>query len=311
MDEFALLWNHVRFSIRQGFWMKKKEIVHDLTLSVPRGTVMGLVGPNGAGKTTTIKLGAGLLRPESGQVLICGNQAQDAQSRKKLALLTETQYIYPHLKLREWLTMLAGFSGLGSQKISQRIDEVLTLFELRDRSEQMMHTLSKGQLQRAGLAQTFVHEPDILLLDEPMSGLDPYWRYRVQKIFQDCKAQGKTILFSSHILLDVERLSDRIALLENGNLRWEGNISDLPRKIKGYEAVCHTDDPGIIEKLSVQKAVHQPGGEWILSLSLSQKDALLETVRTQLLKLESLHPVQEEFEEVLFHFTANAREKKE
>ncbi len=309
MKNTALQWNKVNFSVRQGFWMTSRTILHDMEISVPSGTVLGLVGPNGAGKTTTIKLGAGLFQPDTGEVLIYGRPATEASARKSLGLLTETQYIYPYLKLREWLVMLAGFSGLKGSQLLKRIEEVLGLLELSDRINQMMHTLSKGQLQRAGFAQLLVHDPDVMLLDEPMSGLDPYWRYRMQKILLDLKSKGKTILFSSHILADVELLSDQVALIEGGRLRWIGSLSDLERNTRGYEVICRTDTPDILKPFA-QEMILQPEGQWHISISAEHKDRVLEMSSSNAINIEFLRPIQDDIEEVLFRFAGkNISEK--
>ncbi len=303
MTQTALEWEGVHFSVRQGFWLKSQRILHDINIAVPEGTVLGLVGPNGAGKTTTIKLGAGLLRPESGQVRIFGQPVSEASHRKPLGLLTESQYIYPHLRLQEWLIMLAGFSGLTAERCAQQAEEVMALLDLSDRADQMMRSFSKGQLQRAGLAQALIHQPRVLLLDEPMSGLDPYWRYRLQKVLLDLKEQGVTILFSSHILADVERLCDQVVLLGQGRIRWQGSLSRMPRAIKGYEAVCRTDAPEQLEALAENgKPVRLPEGQWRLSLSEGEKERLLQLAAEGTIHLLALRPLQEEIEEVLFSF---------
>ncbi len=235
MTRCALEWRSVSFVVPYGFWMRPKTIIDGLELSVPEGAALGLVGPNGAGKTTTIKLGAGLIRPASGQVFINGKPSLHSRSRICLGLLTETQYIYPHLKLYEWLTMAAGLSGLTGADRNRRVCEVLEKMDLVSKANQLMRTLSKGQTQRAGIAQALIHKPSILLLDEPMSGLDPLWRYRIQEILLAFKAGGGTLLFSSHILSDVERLSDEVALIDGGRIccRRENGLSRKPAPCEG------------------------------------------------------------------------------
>lgn len=310
--EPALQWNDVSFFVRHGFWMKRKTIVQDIDMEVPKGTALGLVGPNGAGKTTSIKLAAGLMTPATGSVLIHGLPAVESAARRTLGLLTETQYIYPHLKIREWLTMLAGFSGLKGIHRNERVDAVLELMELTDRACMMMNTLSKGQLQRAGIAQALVHEPEILLLDEPMSGLDPYWRYRLNTILKDYKASGGTLLFSSHILSDVERLSDRVALIEGGRVRWIGALSDMPRQITGYEAVCRTESPEALKALTNGNHPERlPKGAWRIAIPIDKKEVLLQLSAQNRISLESLRPMQEEIEEVLFKFAGGGLAAKE
>lgn len=289
--------------MRQGFWMQSKIILHDIEIEVPAGTVLGLVGPNGAGKTTTIKMGAGLLEPASGRVLVNGHPASDLRSRSKLGFLTETQYIYPHLRLKEWLVMLAGFSGLSRRDAMDRSEKILEMVELSDRKNQAMRTLSKGQLQRSGLAQAMIHEPEILLLDEPMSGLDPYWRYRVQKILGDFKVGGGTVLFSSHILYDVERFSDQVALIDGGRVRWSGSLNGLARKIKGYEIICRSSNPDILQKFtSEEELVRQSENDWRFSIGTEQKEDILRLASDGEFEILALRPIQEEIEELLFGF---------
>lgn len=299
----ALQWNKVSFSVRHGFWMRRKTIIQDLAMDLPKGTTLGLVGPNGAGKTTSIKLAAGLMAPDRGSVLVNGIPAVEPDARRKLGLLTETQYIYPHLRVREWLTMLAGFTGLTGSRLRKRVDAVLELMALTDRAGMMMNTLSKGQLQRAGLAQALVHEPEILLLDEPMSGLDPYWRYRLSNILKEYKTSGGTLLFSSHILADVEKLSDRIALIEKGRVRWRGALSEMPREVIGYEAVCRTENPEDLRALcNGNHPERLPRGEWRITVPIDKKEMLLHLSAQNRIALESLRPLQEEIEAVLFKF---------
>ena len=307
--EPALEWASVEFSVPKGFWMRNETIIHDLDLRIPSGSVFGLVGPNGAGKTTTLKLAAGLLQPAGGEVRIFGKPAFHPEARNVIGLLTENQYVYPHLRLEEWMDMLAGLSGMPRNLRRERVDSVLEMLELGERRRQMMRTLSKGQLQRSGLAQALVHRPKILLLDEPMSGLDPYWRFRIQKILLDFKSEGGTILFSSHVLSDVERLCDQVVLFQDGRIRWQGNLVEMPRKIKGYEAVCRTDSPDILASIDgVRKTVAQPGGSFLVSLSLDGKAAILDVGARGVVDVESIQPVREEIEEVLFGFAGNRGE---
>jgi ABC-2 type transport system ATP-binding protein len=200
--------------------------------------------------------------------------------------------------------MLGRLSGLRTGTVTRRVKEVLDTFGLSEHAGQMMNTLSKGQVQRAGLAQALVHEPDILLLDEPMSGLDPYWRYRVQGILHDYKAEGGTILFSSHILVDVERLADQIALINNGRIRWVGRLSDLPRKTRGYEIICRTRNPQILSRFVMENRVEdQPDGSVVFSIPVHLKEDILHLASDGEIILESIRPLQEEIEEVIFNFS--------
>ena len=287
--------------------MQSKRILDNIVLKVEKGTVLGLVGPNGAGKTTTIKLGAGLLIPGSGKVLIHGKAAVFPTSRKKLGLLTEAQYFYPHLRLKEWLKMMAGLSGMTRTDKKKRIDAVMEMVELNGYCDQMMRTLSKGQLQRAGLAQALFHEPEILILDEPMSGLDPYWRHKVLNILLAYKKKGGTMVFSSHILSDVETLSDQVALVQNGRIVWNGRLNELDRKVEGYKIICYTNAPETLEKIALDNKIDkQPDGGWFFSIPSKKRAEFLHLVASNdEIKIESLLPIQEELASVLFRTTVS------
>ncbi|WP_084068696.1 ABC transporter ATP-binding protein [Desulfocicer vacuolatum] len=282
--------------------MKIKPIVSCINFSVPKGRITGLVGPNGAGKTTTLKLGAGLIKPQSGEVLIRNIPAHQKKARSLTGFLTENQYAYPHLRLKEWLQMMAELSGIKSKKAAYRTLEILELVELRSLKNQLMQTLSKGQLQRAGLAQALIHSPAILLLDEPMSGLDPYWRLRVQQILLDFKKNGGTILFSSHILSDVERLCDSLVLIKNGQISWKGEISALSRKIKFYEAVVSKiNDQKLIQNISNSEIELRHDGTWMISFPVDKKNKIIELASKNIISLISLKPIQENIEEMLLY----------
>ncbi|MBF0100748.1 MAG: ABC transporter ATP-binding protein [Desulfobacterales bacterium] len=297
----GLLWDNVSFSVREGFWMRSKTILKSIQLEVPSGKVLGLIGPNGAGKTTTIKLGAGLVEPDTGKVVLNGRNVILPDVRKLLGFLTETQYIYPYLYLEEWLMMLGSLSGLTANRLKKRVDTVLAQVELTEQTRQKMGTLSKGQTQRAGLAQALLHEPEVLLLDEPMSGLDPYWRFQMQNIILDCKQKGMTILFSSHILDDVERLSDSIVLIQGGQVQWQGSLKEMNRKINYYEVVCDTDHVDILKPFAIQgKVEKQPDGSYEFNMSCDQKDAFLHSVISSQIYLQTLKPVHEGLKDILF-----------
>jgi ABC-2 type transport system ATP-binding protein len=304
MNNAGLEWNNVAYSVRQGFWMTSKMLVQNISIRVPGNSVVGLIGPNGAGKTTTIKLAAGLIQPESGNVYINSIPASEARARAAIGLLTEAQYVYPYLKLSEWLTMMAGLSGMKNPQIDQRINELLDQVELKDRANQMMKSLSKGQLQRAGIAQALLHNPDILILDEPMSGLDPYWRYKITQMILDLKVSRKTILFSSHILADVEKLCDEIVLIKSGQVIWSGSLTKMPRRIKGYEVICRAKNAGdllpILGEVDLQRLSET---EWSFTIGADQKQSIMEKIAASPASLESLRPVREEIEEVLFGFS--------
>lgn len=286
--------------------MRTKSIVKDIDFSVPKGSITGIVGSNGAGKTTTLKLGSGLIKPQTGEVLIRNLPAYQAKARSFIGFLTENQYAYPHLNLREWLQMMAELSGIKSMDAASKCSKILELLGLNNLKNQRMRSLSKGQLQRAGIAQAMVHCPAILLLDEPMSGLDPHWRFRVHQILSDFKKKGGTILFSSHILSDVERLCDSLVLIKDGKMSWKGQMSEIPRKIKSYEAVVsEINDLSLLKNFDIKDF---QDGKCLLSFPLDKKKQIIELASQNIISLISLKPIQENIESVLFESLIDLKE---
>lgn len=203
---------------KKEFSNKKIEALKSLTLSVGKGEVFGLLGPNGAGKSTTIKLLLNLIRPSSGSITIEGKDPSDANVRRLIGYLPENPYFYDHLSAKELLWFGGKSCGLRSDTISERTEALLKEVELFSAMKRPLRSYSKGMVQRAGLALALIHDPKILVFDEPMSGLDPMGRRKVFDLIMRLKGEGKTIFLSSHILHDVERLCDRAAILINGRL---------------------------------------------------------------------------------------------
>ncbi|MFC1779348.1 ABC transporter ATP-binding protein [Thermodesulfobacteriota bacterium] len=201
-----------------GLFKKKVKAVTDLSLTVQEGEVLGLIGPNGAGKSTTIRLVLGLSRPDRGTILFRGKPLSGIEVQRQVGYLPENPYLYDHLTLEELLTFGGRVSGLSRDTIRQRQDDLLSRLVLQGSRKRALRTFSKGMLQRAGLCFALLHDPDVVILDEPMSGLDPIGRKMVFDLVTEMKEQGKTIFFCSHILSDVERLCDRIGLLVGGRL---------------------------------------------------------------------------------------------
>ena len=300
MTEGFLEWNNVSYSIRQGFFMKPFRIIKNLDLKVSQGFSLGLVGSNGAGKTTSIKLGAGILKPDSGSVLINGKSVFSTESRECIGFLTENQYIYPHLKLSEWLRMLGTLSGMNTHYLEKRIKKLIEKFELTDKIHCLLSTLSKGQIQRTGFVQALLHKPKILMLDEPMSGLDPLWRSRIQDILLDFKKKGGTLIFSSHIMSDVARLSDKIAIIGSGRIKWQGNMNNLPESKNVYQAVFNSKDTDILKSKFQEYGIEeQPDGSYLIKLDDMGKQKFIQIAGQGLVKMVSFTPIYPDFEEML------------
>jgi len=220
-----------------GFFMRKVEGLCDLDLEVQPGEAFGFIGPNGAGKTTTIKILMGLLGPTSGSAWLFGKPVGDPQSRARVGFLPERPYFYEHLTAREVLDFYGQLFGMDKRTRNERSEMLLEKVALTRFANISLRKYSKGMLQRVGLCQALLHDPDLIVLDEPMSGLDPMGRALVRDLILDQRAQGKTVFFSSHILSDVEVICDQVAILVEGRLREVGTIESLLKDRADLESV--------------------------------------------------------------------------
>jgi ABC-2 type transport system ATP-binding protein len=289
---------NVSYFIREGFFLKKKFIIDKLSFSVKKGSVTGLIGPNGAGKTTTIKLICGLIKPSSGTVSYSSNGIDNFN----IGVLTEQQYFYPHLTLYEWLFFLGSLSGLTERKLKNSIESNLEKFDLCDKKNIFMRNLSKGQVQRAGFIQAVLHDPEILVLDEPMSGLDPLWRHRIQEMILEFNKEGKTIIFSSHIMSDILYMSDELIVVNQGRLKWNGNINQIDKKNKFYNISVAAENLFSIESvLPGHKIYPDKNGIYRFIVNESDKNKLLKyTSEFQGIYIYSIIPVYAQFEDLFY-----------
>lgn len=212
---------------RNPWTLKISRGVEDLDFEVQRGEVMGYLGPNGAGKTTTLKLLTGLIKPSRGSAWLMGVPIEETRSRRALGFLPEQPYFYDYLSGLEYLEMAGGLSGLGGHEAHTRALHWLGHVGLGDRPRLLLRKYSKGMLQRLGLAAALVHEPEVLILDEPMSGLDPFGRRDVRDLILEQRERGTTVLFSSHIIPDVELLCDRAAIVLQGRMVRVATVAEL------------------------------------------------------------------------------------
>lgn len=232
----------------------------ELNLEITSGEVFGFLGPNGAGKSTTIKSLMGLITPSSGQAFLAGVPIQRAEARKNVGYLPENPAFYDFLSAREYLAFVGSSFGMPKNEIASATDRVLELLQLYDAASRSIRTYSKGMVQRLGLAQTLLHDPDLYVFDEPMSGLDPLGRALVKDIIRDLKSRGKTVFFSSHITADVESVCDRVGIIVQGRLRTVQLVDELLRSgIQGYK-VCVRGGQEILEKYThrrISEEVHE------------------------------------------------------
>jgi len=206
---------------------KRRQALRDVTLRVPRGAVFGCLGPNGSGKSTTLKLLLGLIFPDSGDALILGHPIGARAARQSLGYLPENPYFYDYLTPREYLDYAGRLFGLPPGARKDRARELLDLVGLTTAADVQMRRFSKGMLQRLGLAQALVNRPELVFLDEPMSGLDPLGRRSVREIILRLKAEGSTVFFSTHILPDAETLCDEVAVLRGGSVVAKGRLDQI------------------------------------------------------------------------------------
>jgi len=212
---------------KEGLAAKKVTALDDIFLDVEKGEVFGFLGPNGAGKSTMIKILINLIYPDKGVATIMGKNVNDKEARRIVGYLPESPYFYDYLNAEELLWFGGKMSGLSSTRIRESTDELLEKVNLQRARKSQLRTYSKGMVQRAGLALALIHDPEVVILDEPMSGLDPVGRKMVGDLLVELKEQGKTVFFSSHILTDAERFCDRVGIIIGGKLRMVDTLDHL------------------------------------------------------------------------------------
>jgi ABC-2 type transport system ATP-binding protein len=238
-------------SFKSNFLIKKYHVLKGIDIGIEKGEIYGFLGPNGAGKTTTMKCILGLLTPDTGEINILGAPATRIESRRNIGFLPEQPYFYDYLTAEEVLMFTGMLFSIPKSKTREKTKELLELVGLRDKKDIKLRKYSKGMVQRVGLAQTLINEPDFIILDEPFSGLDPIGRKELRDIIISLKNSGKTIFFSSHILQDMELMVDRVGIILNGVIKREGKLSDLiSHSVKYYEIVFTGVDE---ETIRIQK----------------------------------------------------------
>ena len=228
-DEKVIEIINFRKVFRIGFFMRKVEAVRRVSLEVRRGEIFGLLGPNGAGKTTTLKAMMSLIRVDEGEIRILGKKVPDRSIYADVGFLPENPYFYDYLRPLEFLAYQGALYGLAGRERGRRARRILELVGLKGSEKLPLRKFSKGMLQRIGLGQALIGEPKLLVLDEPMSGLDPIGRKEVRDLLLSLKEKGTTILFSSHILSDVEMICDRVAIINKGVVTVTGDLQSLLR----------------------------------------------------------------------------------
>src|ERR1700686_491537 len=285
-------------SYQVGFWRRRAKVaLRPLRLSIEEGEVFGFLGPNGAGKTTTLKLLMGLVFPTAGTARILGREMDDPEVKSQIGFLPEQPYFYDHLTARELLNYYGQLSGIPAKGRSARVEEMLERVGLSDSAGMQLRKFSKGMLQRLGLAQAILHDPKLVFLDEPMSGLDPMGRREVRDLIEQLRHEGKTVFFSTHILSDAEALCDRVGVIHEGELRGVGAVAELTSQTQGRVEIIFLAQrvPAALTQLGAEARV---SGDMVNAvLPEKHQDEALEVLRRERLKLISLTPVRRSLEE--------------
>ncbi len=291
----------LRKTFRTGFLGHPVEAVRGVDLDVCEGEIFGFIGPNGAGKTTTIKILTGLILPTAGEAWIQGVPVPDPRSRQQLGFLPEGPFFHEYLTGAEFLDFHARLLGIPRKLRQQRIPELLERVGIPHAADMRIRSYSKGMRQRAGLAQALIGDPDVLILDEPMSGLDPLGRKDVRDLILCLRDQGKTILFSSHILADAEMICDQVAIIVRGKVVHQGYLDALlSQEMSGVELVVEGIDESLFEEFQgrAQRAVVQ-GSRFLFDFDdESEAEKALDRFRSEGGRIRSLVPHRRSLEDL-------------
>jgi ABC-2 type transport system ATP-binding protein len=289
-----------------GFWRIPFVGLKGLDLEVPEGTSFGFVGPNGAGKTTTIKILMGLQSMTTGDGWIHGVSIKDPASRKRVGFLPERPYFYEHLTAGEFLDFYGRLCEVPSAERAKRVERLLERVDLARFRDVGLGKFSKGMLQRAGLAQALMGDPDLLVLDEPMSGLDPIGRVLVRDIIVEERRAGKTVFFSSHILADIEAICDRAAIVVRGQCREQGLVRELVGRTIEYVDCEILGAKDLVLPPGVEARIREPG-RLVLRMSAEAVDPMIDAARAAGGSVLSVQPHARTLEQVLLDEVERAR----
>jgi ABC-2 type transport system ATP-binding protein len=307
----AICIDHVSKTFHSG-WPGQPSVstLHDVSFSVSRGEVYGFLGPNGAGKTTTLKILLGLMRPTSGRVEILGRPPSDVRIRECVGFLPESPYFYDYLTAEEFVSFYGRVAGVSSDQIRRRTPELLSQVGLQAARNKPLRKFSKGMLQRVGLAQALIHDPEVVILDEPMSGLDPIGRKEVRDLILRLRELEKTVFFSTHIIADVEMICDRVGILHKGRMLATGRIEELVNQgaTHSVEVVCEGTEIDQSPALRALTSKILPrANRYLVVLPVADRlDEALDVIRHHGGRLISVTPHKESLEDLFVRQTSGA-----
>jgi ABC-2 type transport system ATP-binding protein len=298
MTDIQLSVRDLRKTFHPGLFEASIEVLKGLTFEVERGEIFGFLGPNGAGKTTTIKAITEIISPDAGEIRVCGLPHTSLEAKRRIGFMTESPYIYRHLTGREYLRFSGELLGFDRAGLEGRISHILEEVGMGARADRTMGTYSKGMLQRVALAGALLGEPELLILDEPMSGLDPVGRRDVRDIILTQAVAGVTVFFSTHIIPDVEMICDRVAIVVDGKVRAVGAVSELvSAEATSYEATFVGAVPADLETPVL--ANHVASGESWVQVTAEHRDDLMVELGERGARVVSLNPVRTTLEDLL------------
>lgn len=301
MKRTVLTVEDLRKTFKKPFSGKKVEAVRGISFTAFEGEIFGFLGPNGAGKTTTIKMLTGLIAPTSGRATILGETAPSPEAMKRVGFLPENPYIYPYLSPREFVTLCAQLSGVPRREVFGRVERIIERVGISSAIDRPARNLSKGMLQRTGLAAALVHEPELLILDEPMSGLDPVGRKEVRDLIVEERKSGRAVFFSSHILSDVEMLCDRVCILKSGSVVLAGAVRELVTgEVRSSEITLDRAPESLLRELAeMGHAARAMGEQTVLDVTgEAAVRAVLEKALASGAVVESVVPKRETLEQI-------------
>lgn len=273
--------------------LKRVKALNNMSFKVEEGQICGFLGPNGAGKSTTLKIMMDLIRADSGKVLINGIESTKTDSRKKVGFMPENPPYIDSLTGRELLLFSARMHNIDYQKAKKRADELLEMLDLLSSADKKLRNYSKGMIQRVGFASTLIIEPDLLILDEPMSGLDPIGRYKFKNILKEVKNSGTTIFFSSHIIADIEDICDSVIIVKDGRMVKELTQQDMKSMaVEGYRIVVPKD----AELKGIEKVEKLENGLQVIYVKQELLNKTIHNLKD--VKIISIEPIKRSLEEI-------------
>lgn len=294
----ALQIRNLKKSFRSNFLLKTYQILKDIDINVEEGEIYGFLGPNGAGKTTTIKCILRLIYPDNGEIEIFGTSHAQLASRKKVGYLPEHPYFYDYLTGKELLLFTGRLFSISPKESAGRADELLRLVGLENKKDLKLRKYSKGMIQRIGLAQSLINDPDLVILDEPFSGLDPIGRKELRDIILSLKGAGKTIFFSSHILQDMELIVDKVGIIQEGRITREGKLSELiSHSVQSYETLFNGLNEAILKEHNIQFQLRDKNF-LVISPGKEEANSLIQLIIANKGNIISVSPIKMTLEDI-------------